>query len=340
MNMHSLRSLACISVYCLVLSNLASGEALAARDRTAAKSVQKAAEGLGKMTEGASPEAGSEAAPTMTDTAPVTDSAAETANSEKPEKGKKKARKAKDESAEDAEDDKASKEEKEKPAKEAKKPKVEAPSAADIAAAQAAAERAKVLKLESTPFNTASSDSSNKQETLAPLTLRSTGGSLRSRLVPNRVYLPPKMIIGRPADFVVKGRPGSHVAVAMADKDSGAKPVQGHPLRLGADRKLMAAGVIPESGILTLIVDMPIQGDLIGLPVFFETAIWNKPDFSDLELAAPVKSETIEELADKPNAVIVAGETQGDKGRGIKFRPDSATPLHQRGNVSLESGRP
>ena len=212
------------------------------------------------------------------------------------------------------------------------------PTAAEIAAAEAAAERAKVLKGMRTPFNVANSelDSANPDFGAVSLPTRSLRSTLSQRLVPNRVYLPGKMIIGKPHEFVVKGKPGSQVAVAMADKDSGAKPIKGRELRLGADRKLVAAGTIPETGILTLIVDMPIQGDLIGLPVFFETVIWQKPDFSDLEIASPVKSETVAEFADKPNAVVVAGEA-GPKGRAIKF--DTSMPAYQRGNPNIQSGR-
>jgi hypothetical protein len=120
----------------------------------------------------------------------------------------------------------------------------------------------------------------------------------------------------------------------MADKDSGAKQIFGQKLRLGADRKLMAAGTIPETGILTLIVDMPIQGDLIGLPVFFEAVIWQKDDFSDLEIATPVKSESAQEIADKANAVIVSGEKE--QKRGLRFTPGSGVPLYQE---NKDSGR-
>ncbi len=212
------------------------------------------------------------------------------------------------------------------------------PTAAEIAAAEAAAERAKLLKGMRTPFNTSNSESAGDNPDFGAVSLptRSLRSTLSQRLVPNRVYLPGKMIIGKPHEFVVKGKPGSQVAVAMADKDAGAKPIKGREIRLGADRKLVAAGTIPETGILTLIVDMPIQGDLIGLPVFFETVIWQKPDFSDLEIASPVKSETVAEFADKPNAVVVAGEA-GSKGRAIKF--DTSMPAYQRGNPNIQSGR-
>ena len=218
------------------------------------------------------------------------------------------------------------------------KSKEEPLSATEAAALEAAAERAKQLKTYHTPFNVQANSAAADSEQASTL---STTNSLRSRLAQrlgasSRVYLPGRMTIGRPAEFVIKGKPGSHAAVAMADKDSGARALFGQKLRLGADRKLMAAGVIPESGVLTLIVDMPIQGDLIGLPVFFETVVWQKEDFSDMEIAVPVKSESAQEIADKANAVIVSGEKE--QKRGLRFTPGSGVPLYQQQNGNLESG--
>src|SRR5262249_8379515 len=127
--------------------------------------------------------------------------------------------------------------------------------------------------------------------------------SLSDRLIQSKLYLPGRLVIGRTAEFTIKGRPGYFVALAMADKDSGAKPVYGRSLRLGPDRKLVSLGRIPEDGILHLVIDTPVEGDLIGLPLFFEAAIWSKPDFSDLEIASPVTSEG---QVGVKNGVIVA----------------------------------
>jgi hypothetical protein len=203
-----------------------------------------------------------------------------------------------------------------------------------------------ILKTMTTPFSSPNQSSAPENKSISnTISLSGNDSTLRSRglgqrFSQNRVFLPPKMIIGRVHEFVVKGRPGSNVAIAMADKDTGAKDIFGHSIRLGPDRKVVGGGVIPESGLLTVYVEMPIQGDLIGLPVFFETAIWQKPDFSDLELANPVKSETVEEIANKPNGILVS-EEKAEQKRGIRFVPESGVPLHQRGNgVSLESGRP
>lgn len=213
-------------------------------------------------------------------------------------------------------------------------------------AAEKRAAQQTILKSMTTPFSTSfPTPAITNSGSAGAISLTGNASSLRSRglgqrFSQNRVFLPPKMIIGRIAEFVVKGRPGSKVAIAMADKDSGAKAILGHDLRLGPDRKVVGGGVIPETGVLTVYVEMPIQGDLIGLPVFFETALWQKSDFSDLEIANPVKSETVEEIADKPNGILVS-EEKAEQKRGLRFVPDSSVPLHQRGNgTSLESGRP
>lgn len=206
-----------------------------------------------------------------------------------------------------------------------------------------------LLKTIPTPFTMSVGTGTQVKDNgdLSLLTISSSSGQasgrslLSRRLIPCRVYLPGRVVIGKTAEFVVKGRPGNYAAIAMADKNSGAKAVVGHEIRLGADRKLMSLGTIPESGVLSLSVDIPIQGDLIGQHLYFETAVWSRCDFSDLEIAAPVKSEIGDDDREHVNGVIVTAEA--DQKRGFRFVPDSGVPLHQRekaGSVSLDSGRP
>lgn len=204
-----------------------------------------------------------------------------------------------------------------------------------------------LLKTFPTPFSTSGEADRPIKNELAPLSLQpattEVGGRsiLSRRLISCRVYFPGRCIIGKPAEFVIKGRPGYHVAIAMADKNSGARPIAGHAIRLGADRKLMTLGTIPDSGVLSLFVDVPIQGDLIGQHLYFETAVWSRADFSDLEIASPVKSEIGDDDREHVNGVVVSAEAE--QKRGIRFVPDSGVPLNQRdkaGSVSLDSGRP
>lgn len=145
------------------------------------------------------------------------------------------------------------------------------------------------------------------------------------------------MVLGRPAEFTIKGRPGYHVALAMADKDSGAKPIYGHSLRLGPDRKLVSMGDIPSEGILQLVIETPIEGDLIGQNLFFEAAIWRRPDYSDLEIATPVNSEG--QIGAK-NGVLVSAEPE--QKRGVRFVPDTTMPTQKilESSFGVGSGRP
>ncbi len=164
---------------------------------------------------------------------------------------------------------------------------------------------------------------------------RSSRLSLQDRLVPSRLYLPGRMVLGKLAEFTIKGKPGSSVAIAMADRNSGAKPINGVPIRLGPDRKVVAIGKIPDNGVLTLTVETPIQGDLIGQFLYFEAALWTKDDMSDTQIASTVTSET-EGAAG--NGVVIAQEVTHKRGiHGIHIVPDAAIPLTQRSGLGINS---
>ncbi|HEY9679158.1 MAG TPA: hypothetical protein V6C76_14210 [Drouetiella sp.] len=206
-----------------------------------------------------------------------------------------------------------------------------------------------LFKTMKTPFTMGGKEDDGETDTastLAPITVGSSSSgsrhlSLSQRLVPTRLYLPGKMVLGKSHEFTVKAKPGMWVAIAMADKNSGAKPVLGHQIHLGSDRKLVALGQIPDSGVVNLDIETPIQGDLIGQCLYFEAALWSKPDFSDLEFASPVRSENASDKMNE-NGVVIAAE--GDTKRGIKIVPNTApiSPLMQRAGSSLGSniGKP
>lgn len=151
--------------------------------------------------------------------------------------------------------------------------------------------------------------------------------SLAERLLPCQLFLPERMVLGQVAEFTVKAKPGKWVALAMADKNAGAKPIYGYNLRLGPDRKVVAIGKIPESGVLPLLVETPIEGDLIGEHFYFEAAIWSKDDMSDLEMASCVPSEA---GAHDTNAVSVIAANEYK--RGVKIVPSAA------GNLMTQPG--
>ncbi|HEY9772578.1 MAG TPA: hypothetical protein V6C81_02085 [Planktothrix sp.] len=208
----------------------------------------------------------------------------------------------------------------------------------------------KELKSLKTPFSVASSESqeSAPADSLNSLKLTSDRPSygrpkqldLTQRLIAQHfLYLPGTMVLGKTAEFSIKGKPGTWAALAMADKDTGAKPIMGHKIRLGPDRKVVAVGKIPDSGLLSLDIDTPIEGDLVGQLLYFEAAAWSKPDMSDTEILSVVPSQT---QPDADNGVIIAAE-RSDKKRGMRIVPDtrgSMTSRIESSKTTSESGNP
>lgn len=170
---------------------------------------------------------------------------------------------------------------------------------------------------------------------VAPSVIQKMG--IKGRVAGSRMYLPERMIIGQTSKFTVKAKPGMTVAIAMADRDKGAKPIGGHELRLGADRKVVAIAKMPDTGVAEIYVEAPIEGDLIGQYLFFEAAIWSKPDLSDVEWAQTIHSGA---TGAPGNGVMMAQLAEKDK-RGVRIVPDGAMPMILRqGSSSLSSGQP
>jgi len=182
-----------------------------------------------------------------------------------------------------------------------------------------------LLKTFPNPFSSGihGSDESGAVEELGMIELSATGRqprrSLNERLSGPRLFLPDRMVLGKAAEFLIKGPPGSFMSIAMADKNKGAKPIVGHPLRLGADRKVVAIGKIPEAGVVSAFVEAPIQGDLVGNSLYFEAAVWSKPDFSDLTMCSCV---TPLHTGSDQNGVVVLEEMDPAKKPGVfSFTP-------------------
>ena len=156
-------------------------------------------------------------------------------------------------------------------------------------------------------------------------------GSLQSKL-----YLPDKMVLGRVAEFTIKGKPGKWVAIAMADKDSGSKPILGHNLRLGPDRKVMVTARLPASGVANLLVECPVEGDLVGSYLYFEAAVWSEDNMQDMELAQCVVSES-----KKPNFNGVLIQPQFEQKKGVRIIPTTTSPfMGQQQQQGLSSPHP
>jgi hypothetical protein len=171
------------------------------------------------------------------------------------------------------------------------------------------------------PFNTGAGKGAGESdaiEELGMIELSSTGRqprrSLSERLNGPRLFLPDRMAMGRVSEFLVKGPPGAFVAIAMADKNKGAKAVMGHPVRLGADRKVVAVGTIPDTGVLSTFIESPIQGDLVGSSLYFEAAVWTKPDFSDVTICSCV---TPLHNGNEQNGIVVVEDVDQQKKQGV-----------------------
>ncbi len=202
-----------------------------------------------------------------------------------------------------------------------------------------------LMKTLRTPFTTTVLNESHKYYSaddaigLTPIAISSKSvslnrNSLEERFHGPKLFLPSRMVLGECSEFVVKGSPGSYAAIAMSESNKGAKPLSGHKLRLGADRKLVSLGIIPETGMLSLFVETPIQGDLVDSSLYFEGVIWSKPDFSDLQMTSTVL--TCQNSSDE-NGVVVAGQ-QEKKHRAIIF--DVSKPMSTRAVGGLSSGQP
>jgi hypothetical protein len=202
-----------------------------------------------------------------------------------------------------------------------------------------------LLKTLRTPFTTTVSNeaenyySSDDAIGLTPIAISSKNSSLNKNSLEERfhgpkLFLPSRMVLGECSEFIVKGNPGSYAAIAMSESNKGAKPLFGHKLRLGADRKLVSLGIIPETGVLSLFVEAPIQGDLVDASLYFEGVIWSKPDFSDLQMSSTILT-TQDGAAE--NGVVIAGQP-GKKPRAIVF--DVSKPISNRSVGGLSSGQP
>jgi len=180
-------------------------------------------------------------------------------------------------------------------------------------------------------------DKQIKPIAIGSLSSRLKSNSLSDRLMSTKIFLPEHMVLGKSAEFTIKGKPGAIVALAMADKDTGAQPIYGHKLRLGSDRKVVAIGTIDVGGSLNLSVITPIQGDLVGQYLYFEAAVWTKPDYSDLSIASPVSLSEEKTV----NGVLVLEAVEQKK--HLKFLPTPTVAPPMRSSTSpiqLDSGQP
>jgi hypothetical protein len=85
----------------------------------------------------------------------------------------------------------------------------------------------------------------------------------------NDIYLPPRLVIGEQARFVVKAAPGSRVKLFLSTQGEGLLLPDGSPLRVGKDAQEVS-GTVPDTGVLQLQMDMPKEPELEGQVVYVD----------------------------------------------------------------------
>lgn len=133
------------------------------------------------------------------------------------------------------------------------------------------------------------------EETLAEISLPPSEKPQLNIGDTSRVYLPSRLVIGQDNIFIIKGKPGKKVSLAISSSNRGANPLFGKKLRLGETEQTLEAN-IPATGILELVYKLPNDTSLVNRTKYFEVALWSKDDFSDLEIAktiSPAAKETL-----------------------------------------------
>lgn len=120
------------------------------------------------------------------------------------------------------------------------------------------------------------------------------------------VYKPSRLIIGDKTEFIVKGEPGTFITIAFSSENEGAEPYYGQELRLG-DIVDITEGVIGESGIAKLTIELPDRKDLLGATIYFEALVWQREDLSDIAKARIIGSNG---LKSKYNAIIISDKPE------------------------------
>lgn len=106
------------------------------------------------------------------------------------------------------------------------------------------------------------------------------------------LYLPTRLVMGEEARFVVKAQPGSHVKVFLSATGEGYMLPNGTPLRVGTDVQELT-GVVPESGVLELSLEMPQDESLQGQVVYVDAvAGLSEAQLNPIDLVDPTGRRT------------------------------------------------
>jgi hypothetical protein len=127
----------------------------------------------------------------------------------------------------------------------------------------------------------------------------------------NDVYLPSRLVIGESARFVVKAAPGSHVKLFLSTQAEGFSLPDGSLLRVGKDAQAVS-GVVPESGILELQMEMPKTPELEGQYIYVDAV-----SGASEETLSPMALVSSEGKRTGENALKIVKPSQGGGGAAV-----------------------
>lgn len=103
----------------------------------------------------------------------------------------------------------------------------------------------------------------------------------------SNLFLPSRLTLGMENRFVIKAQPGSQVRLLLSAEDRGYRLPNGTPLRVGPEYQELT-GVIPTSGVLELVIDMPNEEDLHGETVYVEAVVGSSDaDMAPIDIMDP-----------------------------------------------------
>lgn len=112
----------------------------------------------------------------------------------------------------------------------------------------------------------------------------------------NDVYLPSRLVLGEEARFVIKAPAGSKVKVFLSSKAEGYILPNGTPLRVGEEVQELS-GIVPESGVLQLQMEMPKDPELEGKVVYVDAVAGpSDEELAPIDLVDPTGRRTTENV--------------------------------------------
>lgn len=101
------------------------------------------------------------------------------------------------------------------------------------------------------------------------------------RLNQSTLYMPSRLIIGEENRFIIKGTPGNKVRLLVSPQPEGMTLPNGTALRVSDEHEVLD-GVIPENGVLSLMLPVPNEEQWVGNFLYVDAVTWKAEDSSDM----------------------------------------------------------